>query len=519
VTNGRRLLGLLLWLGPLSAGLLSCATGVPGAATAPAGRAATSAPPEATPILAGAAVRVITPEVAPDRPPVRMAGFGQGRDATAVHDDLYARALVLEAGDASVALVALDLIGLFHDDVVKIRDEVRHRHPEIGVGSILIASTHTHAGPDVIGLWTPPGRSVDSGYVARVRERAADAVAEAWEKRRPARLSFVSTDLPELVTDSRRPVVIDPSALLMTVEPRDGGDAIATLLDFASHPESLGRENTLLSSDYPSAARRRLEREFGGVALFFSGDIGGLLTPLGPATIVDPETGEQLTAKTPRATEAYGEAVARKAIAAWRAAHAGSPAQGMGVTQDASVTRGALVVRSRAVRVPLKNPRFLRGLEEGKIWPRALASDGTLSSEVAAVTILGDPAQIPAGGPPRPLVQLACVPGELYPELFIGGIQEPQDPGADLQGAPHEMPLRSMMSGRYRFVLGLCNDELGYIIPRSEWDLDPPFAYGLAEAQYGEMNSTGPDTAPTLLDAFREILRPVDIPIPGPKAP
>ena len=54
-----------------------------------------------------------------------------------------------EFTDAGVdaCLVALDLIGFFHDDVVKIREEVRDRHPEVGVRAILVASTHTHATP------------------------------------------------------------------------------------------------------------------------------------------------------------------------------------------------------------------------------------------------------------------------------------------------------------------------------------------------------------------------------------
>lgn len=493
----------LLLLIPLVTSLVSCATGV---STAPS---ASSIRPEAaraagpSPLLAGVAVEVITPEIAPGLPPVAVAGFGKGRDATGVHDDIYARALVLQAGDTSVALVALDLIGFFHDDVVKIRDDVRSRYPEVGVGSILIASTHTHAGPDVIGLWSPPGRTVDPGYIAGIRTRAADAVAAAWRARRPARLSFASTDLPQLVQDSRLPRVIDATALLMKVDAQDGHETIATLLDFPSHPESLGRDNTLISSDYPWSARRRLEREFGGVALFFSGDIGGLLTPLG-GTMIDPETGEQLVSKTPRATEAYGEEVARQVVAAWRTAHPAAP------------SGAVLVVRSRAVRVPLKNARFIRGLAEGRIWSRALAADGTLDSEVAVLTILGEAASrvsslaATSGGTAsrgiEPLAQFACVPGEIYPELVLGGVQDPQDPGADLQGASREKPLRSMMSGHYRFVLGLCNDELGYIIPRSEWDLEPPFAYGLTEAQYGEANSTGPDTAPAILDAFAAIL-------------
>jgi hypothetical protein len=451
----------------------------------------------ATPFMAGAAVRAFTPAVGPDAPPVRIAGFGEGRDATGVHDDLEARALVIEGGGVAVAMVALDIIGLFHDDVVRIREEVRARHPEVVADAILVASTHTHAGPDIIGLWSPADRTVDPALVARIRSAAADAVAEAWGRRRQARVSFASADLPQLIHDSRQPEVIDATAFLMKVDSADGRDTIATLLDFPSHPESLGRRNILLSADYPWAARRRLEQEFGGVALFFSGDLGGMLTPSG-VSMNDPLTGEALTPGTPRTTQAYGEELARKVIAAWRATQDASPT---GSGASGASARGSVEVRSRALRVPLANQRFRDGLQSGHIWPRAVGPDGALTSEVALLTIHD------AAGGPDPLAEFACVPGEIYPELVIGGIQTPQESGADLQDAAFERPLRPMMAGRYRLVLGLCNDELGYIIPKSEWDEVPPFAYQRSSPQYGEVNSAGPDVAPTVLDAFAEILR------------
>jgi hypothetical protein len=438
-------------------------------------------------VSAGAAVRAFTPPIGPDARPVRIAGFGQGRDATGVHDDLTARALVIETDGFALALVALDLIGFFHDDVVKIREEVRDRHPEVKALSILVASTHTHAGPDVIGLWSPADRRVDPAFIARIRSAAADAVAEAWSRRRPARLSFAAADVPDLIHDSRLPEVIDPTAFLMRVEGADGGEPIATLLSFPSHPESLGRTNTLISADYPWAARLLLEKELGGIALFFSGDLGGMLTPSG-VNMTDPETGEALIAGTPRATQAYGETLARRAIAAWRAGAASAPA-------DVRIE-----LLSRAIDVPLANARFRAGLDSGQIWARAIEPDGGLASEIAVLTISGAP------GEAEPLAQFACVPGEIYPELVVGGIQTPQDPGADVQGAPPERPLRPMMRGRFRPVLGLCNDELGYIIPRSEWDEAPPYAYGRSGPQYGEINSTGPMAAPTVLGAFAEIL-------------
>ncbi len=421
-----------------------------------------------------------------------MAGFAQGRNATGVHDDLFARALVLEAGEASIALVALDLIGFFHDDVVLIRKEIRARHPEVRAGYVMVCSTHTHAGPDIIGLWTPPGVPLDPAYVARIRSQAADAVAEAWRNRRPARLSFAAVRLPELVHDSRLPEVIDPLAQLMIVDSEDGRDTIATLVNFASHPESLGRGNTLFSSDYPGATRRVLEDEFGGVAIFTSGAIGGLLTPLGVG-LIDPVSGEGIPEKSFTMMQAYGERLARALIASAR-----GPASGDDAAEPA-MAEGSLDVRASGLHVPLDNPRFVGGLREGRIRPRKVGDDGTLTSEAAVVT-LG------ASGGGEPLARFACVPGEIYPELVLGGIQAPQDPNADFPGAVAEAPLGPLLVARHRLILGLCNDELGYIIPMSEWDEKPPFAYGRDSPQYGEMNSTGPRTAPLLLRTFADLL-------------
>ena len=75
-----------------------------------------------------------------------------------------------------------------------------------------------------------------------------------------------------------------------------------------------------------------------------------------------------------------------------------------------------------------------------------------------------------------------------------------------MPGAPPEPALGSLLTARYRFIVGLCDDELGYIIPKSEWDEKPPFAYGRDSPQYGEMNSAGPQVAPILLDVFRDLL-------------
>jgi hypothetical protein len=65
------------------------------------------------------------------------------------------------------------------------------------------------------------------------------------------------------------------------------------------------------------------------------------------------------------------------------------------------------------------------------------------------------------------------VPGELYPEIAVGGIENPI--GADYIIAPQEVPhLRSRFPNKLNLMVNLANDSIGYIIPKSEWDEDAP---------------------------------------------
>jgi hypothetical protein len=97
------------------------------------------------------------------------------------------------------------------------------------------------------------------------------------------------------------------------------------------------------------------------------------------------------------------------------------------------------------------------------------------------------------------------IPGELYPEILNGGIVAL--PGRDYETAPVETPpLRELMSGTFRFAIGLANDEIGYIIPKSQWDAKAPFVYN-GKAYYGEGNSAGPDTAPIV---YRELAKLIE---------
>ena len=100
---------------------------------------------------------------------------------------------------------------------------------------------------------------------------------------------------------------------------------------------------------------------------------------------------------------------------------------------------------------------------------------------------------------------ILTIPGEINPEIVNGGVEQPE--GADYPGEIIESPpLRSLMRGKYNFVIGLANDEVGYIMPKTHWDTEAPFTYGREKAFYGEVNSLGPETGPTLYKEAKEII-------------
>ena len=104
-------------------------------------------------------------------------------------------------------------------------------------------------------------------------------------------------------------------------------------------------------------------------------------------------------------------------------------------------------------------------------------------------------------------LDVATIPGELYPELVYGQFQEPADPGADFPDAPLETPIAKILPSKKIMILGLANDEVGYIVPKRQWDVTAPFAYGRTSAQYGERNSVGPETARHLMEALSDRVR------------
>ncbi len=458
-------------------------------------------------LRAGAAKRVITPDVVHHK--VYMAGFGHNRIATSVHDDLYVRCVALGAGRANLALCEADLIGLFYDDAVKVRQAVLAQMPQ--TTQVIVASTHTHEGPDTLGLWGsgPLASGIDAKYMNELDGKIASTAIQALRSMKPATLILARSDdaaLAHLQDDSRPPYVKDPHLLVMRLATVRGGKPIATLVNWSDHPETLGGKNTQITADYPHWLCQYVEQHNGGMAAFFQGSIGGLLSTLGSdVSLIDPATGKPAADGTWEKAELVGNRIGELATQAIQSAE--------------PVTVDQIVVRQKVFLSPLDNDVFRAASAAGVFKKRhplytygrvdnatdekhigdfgriKYATGHDIQSEV-------DYIELRSGG--KLLAEIATVPGEIYPELVNGGIT--RYPGADFPDAPFEPVLRDHMVSPYKFVFGLANDELGYIIPKSEWDNQPPWLMNHPTRWYGEVNSAGEETAGNVLRSLMDLL-------------
>src|SRR5947209_534865 len=203
-------------------------------------------------LQAGAAQSVITPPLSPGHP-VYLAGFGYNRIAAGIHDDLYARCLALQIAGQRLVLCSVDLIGLFYEDVLAIRREFEEATPSPAF--LIVAATHTHAGPDTLGLYGPKPlqAGTDATYLDWVERRIAATASEAVRRLQPATFEFARDDHPLLGLlqgVDRPPIVKDPFLFVMRLVALSTRQTVATVVNWSDHPEVLGGKNSQITSDY-----------------------------------------------------------------------------------------------------------------------------------------------------------------------------------------------------------------------------------------------------------------------------
>ena len=217
------------------------------------------------PLYAGVCETTITPP-----PGVWMGGYAGRGPAVGVHDELYARALVLDNGQTRVALVVADLIALSYEDAKIMRQGIASESgakPE----AVMLHCTHTHGGP-----YTYPFRGMgerDAPYMDVLRRKLIGAARQATDNLQPARLTYgeasaqIGVNRRQTLPDGTVTIGKDyggPVSPLVQVVCVNGADGrtFALLFSHACHPVTMGADNCLLTADWPGAAIAHLKERF-----------------------------------------------------------------------------------------------------------------------------------------------------------------------------------------------------------------------------------------------------------------
>lgn len=445
------------------------------AAGGPGGGAARAE--DEAPLLAGFGRRSLVTE----RRDVSLGGYG-GRGllpALGVHDPCEVSAMVLRSGERdggrALAIVAADLIGVqrtIHDALAR-----RPFPPEAGLAAedVLVAASHTHAGYG--SLAKPTGAVLlDSLFLLtcgpyrpdffdEVAGQVHGAISDACRDLRPARFGAGARDVPGLARNrGRSGGAVDPELGVLKVVDARSGAVRGLVVSFAAHPVCLGAGNFELSAEYPGAMRRALAERFpGAVALFLQG-AGGDQSPTTP-----PGTADGGFAKL--------EAVGRRL-----AGHAADLAA-------ATETAPALAIRSRLVEVDLPRPPAAPESDPARERDRLRRRGGAIARSLFHQAVLGD-------------TLLMGVPGEPCAAI-----------GLDLKAAARARGFRRA------FVVGLCQDHLGYFVHASDYPPGEDPERPVSHAYEKRLNFYGPEVGAFFREVHFDRLDPRPLAPPPPARP
>ncbi|MEE0982107.1 MAG: hypothetical protein U0K91_10505 [Acutalibacteraceae bacterium] len=417
-----------------------------------------------------------------------IAGYDSNNPAQGVLDDMFARAVYIDdnTGRGGVVICSVDAVGISRKDINKIRKLVIESGKIPSLKSINICATHSHSAIDTQGLWGEKlfscGR--DEDFMKRLRKLTAEAIIKAYENRADGKMFYSVKKTEELQYDCRTPDTYDSNLTKIRFESFDGKKNIH-IINFASHAELLGSCTKNVSADFPAYMIKKIEANNENCdAVFINGAIGGMIS-------------------AKEIKKVYRETIDCEAYTKEFGKNLGEIANSL---TDETELAPLINVKSAPVSISASNyvlilARFL-GVLNNDISRERNKGVASIYSEVGYLE-LGEKE-----------IGMFLIPGELFPELFNGEFLSEKE-SANGKKANYNI-LSEQGSAKHKFVVGLCNDELGYIIPDNDFFLDSKLPYingghdKFDRNHYEETNTTGPETARTLLEATEKIIKSIE---------
>jgi hypothetical protein len=390
---------------------------------------------QAQQIRVGAALRVITPD---PLLPV-SGGIGVPHPVTEKRGDLFARAMVFEQGNTRFAIVNVDNLGWTSILGNRSRALIKGIAPE----NVLIGATHTHSAPDAYGFPDMSGKSyADLKYLDWCVKQIADAVNEATARLQPATLKVAMGEAKgKIAYNYYAPALYDPRCGVIQATATSGpnvGKPIATLVNYAVHPEVLGNSRGILSPDMIGPMYQKIESTIGGIALFMNGAQGGMVTADTRLEYVK-EGQNQKEANTWEECIRIGELLADEAMRIVAAAPV--------------LTNPSLYCTSRKISFPIDSEIMRYILKKSPLQFEG-GKDNQVTTQLNLLNI----------GP----AQILTVPGEALPNVGYY--------------------VKRNMNSTMPFLFGLTNDAFGYMLAKVDFNSFKRYEY-VSQTSLGEMTA------------------------------
>lgn len=401
-----------------------------------------------------------------------ISGYSGGRYFTDILDYQKVKAFYLNYYGEEILMISIDCVGLTSKYVEDIRKSLNFKFP------VNVVSTHTHAGVDTMGLWGPVGiNGKNEEFMDQLVKSAVTAAKQAYNNKTTGSLTFGQIETNGILRDSRDPVVYDNNIYQIRFI-SDITNIGTRLVFFGAHAESLGGSNTKISADFPSVMADVIKEETNDNMLYFPGAIGGLIC----TTWFDEENIENNLKIT-------GTVLANYVL---------------NIT-EVDISKESLKQTTVNFKIRLDNTIFLYykflGILENKITKSIFNNTYYVNTELSIIQI--------------DKITIALIPGEIFPELVWGGAITNPDIENPISNPDSLITIASKYNIDNLIIVGLANDEIGYIVPPSDFMVDSSYPYVVSikdskgENHYEETMSVGETCAMKISKAFEKCLKKI----------
>ncbi len=404
-----------------------------------------------------------------------------GKLATAVEDDLKVRTVAISDGvDRETAIFCtIDAYGLALSDVREIRRRLASWSKENNISSITVSVLHQHSAVDTFGmngniwqmallnpLYTAFGAETSNGknpeFMERLFEKCTESIKSAESSMTKGSLYYGNIDATKYIGDKRQPYINDPNFNRLRFVPVNGTRE-TWIVTSSIHCVGNGAAGTVVTGDYPYYAEKVIN-DYGADVMFILGAEECNNQQRNENSVTD----YRADASRIEEMKGYGDSIGKTIT---------------NINNDEEIAP-LLNIRYREIYLPVDNAILLFAAKAGAFENIVRKIDGkwNVLTEIGYMEIGENMA-------------FAIVPGELAPELAYGGCLTKE---FSWSGKDWEYPSMQEIAGeRDLYVLGLANDQIGYIVPDNDY-----MSMLHSDSKSIEFVSLGKNTASRIIEEF-----------------